>query len=143
MSHNLQDRQEILQLLATGKITAAEAAELLQAITVNNPEPEKVPIKPNAPSNPESIKVANQDETPSKPRWLHVQVTDLKTGKGKVTVNLPLNLVRSGLNISRKLAPELNDLTWDDLSNVFSSEMGTLVDVVDEEDGEQVRIYVD
>lgn len=143
MSNDISERHGILRLLATGKINVDEAADLLQSLSNQESASESSLSKGSQPPQGEPLKVTEQEIGSPQPRWLHVQVTDLKSGKGKVTVNLPLNLVRSGLNIGKKFAPELGGLQWDDLSDVFSSEMGTIVDVVDEEDGEHVRIYVD
>jgi hypothetical protein len=72
-----------------------------------------------------------------------VQVNDLATGKCKVKVNVPLRMVKFGLSIGKRFAPELEGMDWDDLSRVMTEDAGLLVDVQDEEDGEHVQIYVD
>jgi hypothetical protein len=64
------------------------------------------------------------------------------TGKTKVNVNLPLSLVDAGINIATQFAPNtgLDELT----QAIKSSEMtGKIVDVVDEEDGEHVEIFIE
>jgi hypothetical protein len=158
MSLNAEERQEILQLLAAGKLTVDEAAALLAG--AKQPEPmtepqsatEDVVEKEPGPSAEvdDLVKVApdaGAQQTPkngdSGPSWLHVRVTDVNTGKNKVTVNVPLRLVRYGLAIGRRYAPELDALDWNQISGFLSAEKGMLVEVEDQEDGEHVQIYVD
>lgn len=141
MSLSSEKRTEILQLLADGKITADEAAELLSPAS-------ETPAPPPAPKTPEAIKQPEAVQTPTpsnsnKPKWLHVHVNDLESGKNKVKVNIPLRMVKFGLSIGRRFTPELDGIDWDDLSQAMSGEESVLVDVQDAEDGEHVRIFVD
>lgn len=142
MENSRSSRQEVLQLLAAGKISASEAAELLES--AKNQDQGETNVKESTTESPiSSLKAAEGSQSENGPNWLRVRVTDLKTGKGKVTVNVPLRLVRYGLNIGRRYAPELEDFDWDDLASAMYAEQGVLVDVMDEEDGEHVQIYVD
>lgn len=134
---NAEERLKILNLLQEGKVTAAEAARLLEALetaTSSKPAP-RVPTGPNAPG-------------PSGPigggRWLRVRVTDTNSGKTRVNVRLPLNLVGSGIRMGMKFAPEIEGLDANDLMEWISSgEMGQIVDVHDEEDGEHVEVFIE
>lgn len=120
-------RREILQMLAKGSISAAEAGELLSQLK-NESEP--------APA------VAEAAEPGKKPRWLNVKVTDSATQRNKVSVRIPLSLARIGLRMGAKFAPEVEDVDWDDiLSELSAGDVGTIVEVQDEEDGEHVRVY--
>ncbi len=131
------DRKEILELLAKGKITADEAADLL-----TNPQP---------PEEPATLKVKIPEDAPKMPKgdghspsWLHVRVKDLKSGRNKVTVNIPIGMMKFGLQIGRKFSPELDEIDWNELTGAMQEmESGVLVDVQDEEDGEHVQVYVD
>lgn len=134
MSLSSEKRTEILQLLADGKITADEAAELLSP----TPQPEAEAPTPEVPEVVKETAASNS----KKPKWLHVQVNDLATGKSKVKVNIPLRMVKFGLNMGKRFAPELDGMDWDDLSKVMTEDAGVLVDVQDDEDGEHVQIYV-
>lgn len=74
-----------------------------------------------------------------------MRVTDLRTGKRKVNVNIPLSLVDIGLKMGAKFSPvgmEGLDMTQI-IAAVKSGGTGKIVDVEDEEDGEHVEIYVD
>ena len=68
-------------------------------------------------------------------------MTDIVTGKTKATVNLPLGLVDAGLNIASQYAP---DVAFDELIEAINSGVeGKIIDVVDEEDGEHVEIFIE
>ncbi len=138
---NSKDRREILGKVASGKIDIDQATRLLNGVEIDEPEQE------------ESIKVLKEEESQApmvkgggsgdRPRWFHVHVSDMKTGKSKVKVNIPIRLVKYGLSIGKRFAPELAGLDLDELSSYMSNEKGLLVDVQDDEDGERVLIYVD
>jgi len=128
-------RKEILELLANGKISADEAADLLTKTSKETavPAPE-----PPAPSDAEGAKSG------SKPSWLHVRVKDANSGKNKVTVNVPLGMLKFGLKIGGRFSPELNGLDWDEIKEMMDEmDSGLLVDVQDDEGGEHVQVFVD
>lgn len=131
-------RREILQMLAKGSISADEASELLGQL---KNEPATVPPAPEAPEPPQ---VPEPPAAPrGKPRWLNVRVTDAATQRDKVSVRIPLSLARVGLRMGAKFAPEIEQIEWDDvLSELSVTDVGTLVEVQDEEDGEHVKIYI-
>jgi hypothetical protein len=149
---NANARREILEMVANGQITAAEAAGLLKGNAPEAPEPPKAEI-PTPPPAPESFKAPKPVELPAagnggdgkKPSWFHVRVSDSKSGRTKVSVNIPLRLLRFGVRFGQKFAPEVEGLDWDDIQTMINEGMegGILVDVQDEEDGEHVQIYVD
>jgi len=146
-----QDRMEILELLSDGKITVEEAERLLSDnkadAAISNPPQQIEPIEDEVAEvtyEKAVDDVTNIPDTNSgQPKWFHVKVSDLKTGKGKVTVNIPLNLVRAGLNLGGRYSKDLAGFEWNELSSVIAGEKGVLVDVEDEEDGEHVQIYLD
>ena len=131
------NRKEILELLAKGKISADEAADLL-----TNPQPEDpVDLKVKIQTFDEPTMPKGDGKSPS---WLHVRVKDLKSGRNKVTVNIPIGMMKFGLQIGRKFSPELDQIDWNELTGAMQGmESGVLVDVQDEEDGEHVQVYVD
>lgn len=138
---NSQERKEILEMVAGGKIDIDEATRMLSGVETENYEKE------------ETIKVLKEQESEvptfdgkgngGRPRWFHVHVSDMKTGKSKVKVNIPIFLVKYGLSIGKRFAPEMAGLDISELSSYMSNEKGLLVDVQDDEDGERVLIYVD
>jgi len=146
------NRKEILDLLASGKINAVEAAELLNSAEEGTAVPTKEDLK-------EEVWKAELDDEPvikiedpmsfktgngSKGRWLHVRVRNLETGKNKVSVNIPLPVVKFGLKIGRQFSPELNELDMDEMYNAIGkAENGMIVDVQDEESNEHVQVFID
>jgi hypothetical protein len=141
-------RQEILDLLAAGKINAVEAAELLNNVSDETEEPVKEEVlKAEIDAEPE-IKIV--DPMPAKAkngrsgRWFRVRVKNLETGKNKVSVNIPMPMVKFGLKIGRQFSSELDDLDLDEMYNAMGEvENGMIVDVEDEESNEHVQVFID
>ena len=133
-AHPEDDRLHILRMVEEGKISAAEGISLLEALEQGR-KPARNPGRP-------ALAAGN---TGGSPRWLRVRVTDLYTGRSKTTVNIPFGLLDWGLNIGAHFAPEMAGYDLQELTRVLSEEGvdGKIVDVVDDEDGEHVEIYVD
>ena len=118
-----EERMQILNMLAEGKISAEEAAKLLRALEEGS--------RPKPPPTPE-------------PRWFKVKVTDVATGKEKVNVSIPMGLVNVGIKMGARFAPEVEGVNFDEvISSIKQGAYGRLVDITDEEGGERVEIYVD
>ncbi len=118
----LTDRKDVLDRLAAGEISADEAARLL------------VPAR-STPSKPVA---------PSSRRWLHVRVSDLQTGKQRVSVNLPLTWVELGLKLGGQFTPEIAGLDFGEIVQMLDQvEDGRIVEVEDLDDDERVEIYID
>ncbi|MEZ4512790.1 MAG: hypothetical protein R3C62_13035 [Chloroflexota bacterium] len=140
-------RQEILELLGKGKITAVEAAEMLAAVgrePVAEKAPEPEPVKAEIPVEEEPMPVAEiKKSSGGDPRWLRIRVRNLQTGKNKVSVNLPLGMFRFGLGMAQKFSGGLIDFDIDDmLAAIQQQGDGVLVDVQDEDGNEHVQIVV-
>lgn len=139
-------RQEILELLGKGKITAVEAAEMLAAVgrePVKEKAPEPEPVKAEIPVEEEPMPAASKKSNGSDPRWLRIRVRNLQTGKNKVSVNLPLGMFRFGLGMAQKFSGGLFDFDIDDmLATIQQQGDGVLVDVQDEDGNEHVQIVV-
>ena len=137
MSTN-SERNKILEMVASGTISADEAAKLLSAQVEAQEAAAAEP--PPSPKTPEPTELKSQN---GQPRWFHVRVSDLNTGKRKVSVNIPIRLMKFGLQIGSRFSPEIADLDVEELSAMLTegSDM-MLVEVEDEEDGEHVQIYV-
>jgi len=122
-----EERMKILNLIRDGKITAEEGAKLLSALGENQKST-------RAPATKAS----------GEPRWFRVRVTDLETGKSKVSVNIPFGLMEWGLQIGAQFAPEVADLDLGELKEMLQSGVeGKVIDVIDEEDGEHVEIFIE
>jgi hypothetical protein len=123
-----EERMKILNMVAEGKISAVEGAQLLAALQTGAGKAE----------------AARKMGQPSMPRWFRVRVTDLETGKDKVNVNLPMSLVDVGTRMGARFAPELEDMDFDEMmQQIKSGAQGKIIEVEDVEDGERVEIYVE
>jgi hypothetical protein len=105
-----EERLKILKMVEEGKISPEEGAKLLAALSESAGN--KSGSSAGATSSYANVRSAGGA------RWLRVRVTDIATGKQKVSVNLPIGLVKSGAQ-------------------------GKIIDVTDDEDGEHVEIYVE
>jgi hypothetical protein len=122
-----EERMKILNMIREGKISAEEGAKLLSALG----DAEKHSRVPAA-------------RTTGEPRWFRVRVTDLVNGKTKVSVNIPIGLMEWGMQIGAQFAPEVGDLDFEQLKEMLQSGVeGKVVDVIDEEDGEHVEIFIE
>ena len=125
-----EERMRILKLIDDGKITAEEGAKLLSALS-SSAAAKKRPVTMRAAAGKQA-------------RWFRVRVTDMKSGKTKTSVNIPLGLMEWGIQIGAQFAPEVAGLDMGQLVEALQSgAMGKIVDVVDEEDGEHVEIFVE
>jgi hypothetical protein len=123
-----EERLKILKMIEEGKISAEEGAKLLSALS----ESRRPPGMPNPPRPPGS------------PRWLRVRVTDIHSGRSKASVQIPLDLVDAGMKIGAHFAPEVNGVDMNNVMQAVRSGMtGKIIDVIDDEDGEHVEIYVE
>jgi hypothetical protein len=138
-------RREILQMLANGTITAAEAGELLTQIDeqineTNQLSPAPAPAAAQEPE-PESEPISTAPDTQDrKPRWFHISVTD--GDDAKVLVKLPFKLAEWGIRLGAKLMP-WSEMDWDGLlDKVNQLKDETLIEVLDTYDSGHVHIYV-
>lgn len=123
-----EERLQILKMIEEGKISAAEGAELLRALDT----------KGDRPSPPEPMKGA------STPRWFRVRVTDVQSGRNKVNINIPMGLVNVGIKMGARFAPEIEGERLEGiLDAVRRGQLGKVMDITDEEDGERVEIFVE
>ncbi len=131
MSDGSQERMQILKMIQEGKISPDEGAKLLEALrgasggraTANFTAPSGAPTGGG--------------------KWLRVRVTDMRTGRQKVNVNVPISLVSIGARIGAKFgAPVPVDMD-EIIAAVRSGAQGKLIDVQDNEDGEHVEIFVE
>jgi hypothetical protein len=122
-----EERLKILQMIQEGKITAEDGAKLLAALTETT--------KPRR-----SRTFSRTGDS----RYMRVKVTDTFSGKTKVSVNLPLGLVDTGLNIAANFMPDMGTDAAAEISSAINEGMtGKIVDVFDEEDGEHIEIFID
>jgi len=125
---SIEERMKILKMIEEGKISADEGARLLAALAEGR----------------RSALGVSPSHGAGAPRTLRIRVTDVASGRSKASVQIPLALVDAGMKIGAHFAPEVEGV---DMSNVMdalrSGVTGKIIDVVDEEDGEHVEIFVE
>jgi len=116
---------KILKMLEEGKLSAEEAARLLKALGKAKPERRGQPPTSEA-------------------KWLRVRVTDLKSGRPSVNVNLPMSLVNVGLKLGAQFVPDTEGIDFRQIQEALRAGLtGKIVDVEDAEEGQRVEIYVE
>lgn len=122
-----EERMQILKMVENRQISAEEGARLLEAL-------DKPASEPTPSADPSTHG-----------HWLYVRVTDMRSGKRKVNVKIPLGLVDVGLKMGAKFSPvgieglDLNQI----LAAIKAGSSGKIVDVEDERDGEHVEVYIE
>jgi hypothetical protein len=117
-----EERLQILKMIEGGQITAEEGAKLLGALE----EPTRA-----------------EGRREGAPRWFRVRVTDLKTGKRKANISLPMKLLDVGAKIGAKFAAPADLDIEGIVRSIKEGAEGKIVDVEDQEGGERVEIYVE
>ncbi|MGB1249970.1 MAG: SHOCT-like domain-containing protein [Candidatus Promineifilaceae bacterium] len=153
-----QERLKVLELLSAGTINAEQAAELLQNLStpVPPPPPEieieaaeeeappaidfqmelqnlKASVGSEAPppvDEPADTDDEQASEAPRKPTKLRIRVSD-SSGKQRADIGIPFKLLKFGISIGERFAPEFGERDWQNLD-------------IDIEDGDgHVRIFVE
>ena len=122
MASSTDERNHILSMVETGKVTAVQAAQLLDTLEL---EPER----PRA---------------QSRNRTARVRVTNLASNRQKVNVTIPVSLIQVGLRLGTRLAPQVSGSALEDLLRAIEGgATGRLLDLQDLEEGERVEIFAE
>ena len=137
------DRTRILELLAAGKITAEEAARLLDAL--------ETPAKPPVDGASPAVEAASPSPLPK-----NIYVKVLSTAGDNVNVKIPIGLVRAGLKLTsfipQPAMEQINKAMKDhglsaDLLNFKAGDLEELIQAlremeidVDAANGDKVRV---
>jgi len=124
---NAEERMQILKMIEDGKISAADGADLLRALDTSSKTIGYEPLK-----------------GASSPRWFRVRVTDTASGQHKVNVNIPIGLVKVGIKMGARFAPDMEGVDYQDIMEAIrSGQQGKIFEVYDDEGGERVEIFVE
>jgi SHOCT-like protein len=124
MAASIEERNRILDLVEAGKVSAAQAAQLLDTLALEHEQ-----VNPLAPTSR---------------RFMRVRVTSLPGNRQKFNVIIPAGLISLGLRLGTRLVPQLSGSALEDL--VRASEggaSGRLLDLQDIEAGERVEIFAE
>lgn len=115
-----EEQLKILKMLEAKKITAEEAAKLLNALG---------------------------EQTNSTSKSLKVKVWDKTKGKSKVNVTLPLSLVKWGMKFvpeKAKIKLEEQNIDLSAVSEAIEKDFtGKIVEVDDEDKNEHIEVYIE
>ncbi|MFA5838173.1 MAG: hypothetical protein WC837_14605 [Bellilinea sp.] len=127
-----EERLKILNLVQQGKITPQEGIRLLEALDKSRP-PQPSFSLPAAPPF-----------SSGGPRWLRVRITDTATGKTRVNVRLPVTVLNAGVKMGARFSPELGREQMSEILNAIrAGEVGQVLDVYNDEDGEHVEVLLE
>ena len=124
MTTTTDERNRILNMVESGQITAAQAAQLLDALLSEREQPGE--------------RVRN--------RTVRIWMTDMATNSKKmnVTATMPINLISMTLHLLTRMAPQLNDGTIQNVMRAIErGNTGRLLDLQDLEEGKRIEIFVE
>jgi hypothetical protein len=126
-----EEKLLILKMVQEGKITAEEAANLLDALNIG---------KDSKKQGEDSAEKGG-----GKPgRWLRVIVTETKSGKSRANIRIPLGVINAGMKMGAHFAPQIHGVYNDEIAKAIQAGLtGQILDVFDDEDGEHVEVFIE
>jgi hypothetical protein len=124
MITSTDERNRILNMIESGQITAAQAAQLLDTLEPQHEQP------------------GRQMEN----RTVRIWMTDMSTNHRKMnmTATMPLYLVSMSLRLLARLVSQLNDSTIQNVIRAIERDTtGRLLDLQDLEEGKRLEIFVE
>ena len=89
-------------------------------------------------------KVVELRGTRKNPRWFRVRVTDQISGKIKVDIRLPVNVVKAGSKLGAKFSPEMSGLDMNQVMQfVNSGTTGRIFELTHDSDQELVEVFIE
>lgn len=126
---NKEERMKVLEMVRDGVITAEEAAQLLETMSEGEPKPAAKKFGSAA---------------DMKGKFFRVRVTDANSGRNKVNVTLPLSLINVAMKTGAKFAPEIDEVNMQEIwEAIESGATGKIVDVLDDDEGQHVEVYIE
>jgi len=124
MTTSTDERNRILNMIESGQITAAQAAQLLDML------------------EPQHEQSGRQMEN----RTVRIWMTDMSTNHRKMnmTATMPVYLVSMSLRLLARLVSQLNDSTIQNVIRAIERDTtGRLLDLQDLEEGKRLEIFVE
>ncbi len=120
-----EERLIILGLIQDGKVTPEEGLRLLDALDKAG---EVKPIR--------AVTAAA--------RWLRVVITDVKSGKTRVNVRLPVAVLNTGIKMGARFSTDIGQIEMLQVMDAIrSGATGKVLDVIDDEDEEHIQIILE
>jgi hypothetical protein len=120
----------ILKMLRDGKISADEAAKLLESLDAGG-------LKPGQPAEEEEFRKTQG-------KFFRVLITDTDTGKARANIRIPLNVLGIGVKFGAQFAPQIGGIEQEQIMDaIHNGQVGKILDVFDDDDGEHVEIFIE
>jgi hypothetical protein len=130
-----EERLKILKMIQEGKISAEEGMKLLEALGQ---------ATKSATAAPRADLLPNMAKVPHAARWFRVRVTDMDTGRVRVNIRMPIDVVTTGFKLGARFSPEVEGMDMTQLMQAIrAGETGQIIDVVDKKDGEHVEVFLE
>jgi hypothetical protein len=125
----VEERVKVLKMIEDGKVSAEEGTRLLAALDKSRQRGQR----------------GGRSTPPAEGngRWIRLRVSDTRSGKTKVNLQLPLGLVNMGLQIGARFVPEIDNLDAGQIQNALRSGTRGKVLEVTGDSGELVEIFVE
>jgi|WetSurMetagenome_2_1015567.scaffolds.fasta_scaffold1029532_1 hypothetical protein len=128
---NADERMKILKMVQDGKISPQDGVHLIESLA--QPQAAAAPVPPAPVKRPGNAG-----------RFLHVCVTDTRSGKTRVDVRLPVNLLQAGMKMGAHFTAGTEGLDSQALIRAINSgETGKIVDVYHGEGEEHVEVSIE
>jgi hypothetical protein len=125
-----EEKMMVLKMLQDGKISANEAAMLLESVDAGSNKTEK------SPEAEESRNIQG--------KFFRVLITDTDTGKARANIRIPLSVLGIGVKFGAQFAPQIGGIEQEQIMEaIHNGQVGKILDVFDDEDGEHVEIFIE
>lgn len=125
-----EEKMMILKMLQEGKISADEAAKLLESVDSTDKK------KESGQESAESVR--------GQGKFFRVKITDTDTGKSRANIRIPLSVLGIGMKLGAQFTPQIGGIEQEQLMDAIrSGQIGKIIDVFDDKDGEHVEIYIE
>lgn len=124
-----EERIKVLKMIQDGKVTAEEGTRLLAALDKSRQRGGRS-TRSTAPNTGDG-------------RWIRLRVSNARSGKTQVNMQIPIGLVNMGLQIGGRFVPEMNNLDVGQLQAALQSGTRGKILEVESKDGDLVEIFVE
>jgi hypothetical protein len=126
-----EERLRILRMIQEGKISAEEGLKLLGTLVqADVARPAAAPESTQAPTR--------------EAKFFRVRVTDTDTARVRVNIRMPVSVITAGLKLGARFSPQIEGMNMQQLVDAIrAGEMGQIIDVYDDKDGEHVEVFLE
>lgn len=126
MSGN-DEKMMILKMVSEGKITADDASKLLIALNLEDDNKKK-----------------KKEEEKKEAKFLRVRITDTDSDKVRANIKIPISILHVGSKFGSKFTQKIEGIETEDLmAAIDRGQVGQIVDIYDDDDGEHVEVFIE